>query len=83
MRRGAAYAAASGRRLADGDRADLADTVESFAAFLSTQRIRLSRAALETLSVIAYNQPITMSEIEEIAPCAATAVVETLLKTAS
>ena len=45
---------------------DLADTVESFAAFLSTQRIRLSRAALETLSVIAYNQPITMSEIEEI-----------------
>ena len=59
---------------------DLADTVESFAAFLSTQRIRLSRAALETLSVIAYNQPITMSEIEEIRSVRCDRVVETLLK---
>ena len=64
---------------------DLADTVESFAAFLSTQRIRLSRAALETLSVIAYNQPITMSEIEEIRSVrcdrvVCDRVVETLLK---
>lgn len=59
---------------------DLADTVESFSAALSMQRIRLSRAALETLSVIAYNQPITMAEIEEIRSVRCDRVVETLLK---
>ena len=59
---------------------DLAGVVESFSAFLSTQKIRLSRAALETLSVIAYNQPITMSEIEEIRSVRCDRVVETLLK---
>lgn len=59
---------------------DLADTVESFSAYLSMQRIRLSRAALETLSVIAYNQPITMAEIEEIRSVRSDRVVETLLK---
>ena len=59
---------------------DLADIVESFAATLSMQRIRLSRAALETLAVIAYNQPITMSEIEEIRAVRCDRVVETLLK---
>ena len=59
---------------------DLADTVESFSAYLSMQRIRLSRAALETLSVIAYNQPITMAEIEEIRSVRCDRVVETPLK---
>lgn len=59
---------------------EFSDIVESFASFLSTQRIRLSRAALETLSVIAYNQPITMSEIEEIRSVRCDRVVETLLK---
>lgn len=59
---------------------DLADAVESFSAYLSMQRIRLSRAALETLSVIAYNQPITMAEIEEIRSVRCDRVVETLLK---
>ena len=59
---------------------DLADTVESFSAYLSMQRIRVSRAALETLSVIAYNQPITMAEIEEIRSVRCDRVVETLLK---
>lgn len=59
---------------------DLADTVESFSSYLSMQRIRLSRAALETLSVIAYNQPITMAEIEEIRSVRCDRVVETLLK---
>ncbi|MDO5115900.1 MAG: SMC-Scp complex subunit ScpB [Synergistaceae bacterium] len=57
-----------------------ADIVESFSAFLSMQRIRLSRAALETLSVIAYNQPVTMAEIEEIRSVRCDRVVETLLK---
>lgn len=59
---------------------DLADVVESFSAYLSMQKIRLSRAALETLSVIAYNQPITMAEIEEIRSVRCDRVVETLLK---
>lgn len=59
---------------------DLADVVDSFSSYLSMQRIRLSRAALETLSVIAYNQPITMAEIEEIRSVRCDRVVETLLK---
>lgn len=59
---------------------DLADTIESFANFVSLQRVRLSRAALETLSVIAYNQPVTRSEIEEIRSVRCDRVVETLLK---
>ncbi|MDO4987471.1 MAG: SMC-Scp complex subunit ScpB [Synergistes sp.] len=59
---------------------DLTDTVDSFASFLSMQRIRLSRAALETLAVIAYNQPVTMAEIEEIRSVRCDRVVETLLK---
>ena len=59
---------------------DLADVVDSFSSYLSMQRIRLSRAALETLSVIAYNQSVTMAEIEEIRSVRCDRVVETLLK---
>ncbi len=59
---------------------DLADTLESFANSVSLQRVRLSRAALETLSVIAYNQPVTRSEIEDIRSVRCDRVVDTLLK---
>lgn len=59
---------------------DLSDVVESFASVVSTQRVRLSRAALETLSVIAYNQPVTRSEIEDIRSVRCDRVVDTLLK---
>lgn len=59
---------------------DLADTIESFANSVSLQRVRLSRAALETLSVIAYNQPVTRSEIEDIRLVRCDRVVDTLLK---
>lgn len=59
---------------------DLADTVESFANTVALQRVRLSRAALETLSVIAYNQPVTRSEIEDIRSVRCDRVVGTLLK---
>lgn len=59
---------------------DLADTIESFANSVSLQRVRLSRAALETLSVIAYNQPVTRSEIEDIRSVRCDRVVDTLLK---
>jgi segregation and condensation protein B len=40
---------------------------------------RLSSSAMETLSIIAYKQPITRSEIEEIRGVEVTAVLETLI----
>ena len=42
--------------------------------------MRLSRAALETLSVIAYNQPVTRSEMEDLRSVRCDRVVDTLLK---
>lgn len=42
--------------------------------------IRLSRAALETLAVIAYRQPVTLPEIEEIRGVNAAGVMHTLLE---
>jgi len=41
---------------------------------------RLSDAALETLGIIAYKQPITRSEIEEIRGVRADAAIKTLLE---
>lgn len=58
----------------------LSDVIEDFANSVSLQRVRLSRAALETLSVIAYNQPVTRSEIEDIRSVRCDRVVDTLLK---
>lgn len=40
---------------------------------------RLSRAALETLSIIAYSQPITKSEIEKIRGVSADTMIRNLL----
>ena len=59
---------------------DLAETIEAFSNSVSLQKVRLSKAALETLSVIAYNQPVTRSEIEDIRSVRCDRVVETLLK---
>jgi len=42
--------------------------------------LKLSNSALETLSVIAYKQPITRSEIEEIRGVEVSGVLETLLE---
>lgn len=42
--------------------------------------VRLSPSALETLSIIAYKQPITRSEIEQIRGVEASGVMETLLE---
>jgi len=42
--------------------------------------VRLSRAALETLAIIAYRQPVTRPEIEAIRGVAVDGVVETLLQ---
>jgi segregation and condensation protein B len=41
---------------------------------------RLSRAAMETLSIIAYSQPITRSEIEEIRGVQADTMIRLLLE---
>src|SRR5439155_17274263 len=41
---------------------------------------RLSSSALETLSIVAYKQPITRSEIEEIRGVEVTAVLDTLVE---
>ena len=38
----------------------------SMAARESTETRRLSRAAIEVLAIIAYHQPVTRAEIEEI-----------------
>ena len=41
---------------------------------------RLSTSAMETLSIVAYKQPITRSEIEEIRGVEVTAVLDTLVE---
>ncbi|HSS44912.1 MAG TPA: SMC-Scp complex subunit ScpB [Thermoanaerobaculia bacterium] len=45
-----------------------------------TERSRLSLAALETLAIIAYRQPITLPEIQEIRDVNSAAVVRTLFE---
>lgn len=44
------------------------------------RRMRLSRAALETLAIIAYKQPVTKSEVEAIRGVDASGVLATLLE---
>lgn len=59
---------------------ELADIVSHFRNTAQEQRVRLSKAALETLSVVAYNQPVTRSEVEEIRTVRSDRVIETLMK---
>ena len=42
------------------------ETIKDDLIIFKTQKRKLSRAAIETLSIIAYQQPITRSEIENI-----------------
>ena len=58
---------------------DVSELVSLFRESETTQKIRLSKAAVETLAVIAYNQPVTRSEIEEIRGVRCERVIETLL----
>jgi segregation and condensation protein B len=53
---------------------------EVVARLLQPKRFRLSRAALETLAIVAYKQPVTRPEIEEIRGVNVDGVVETLLQ---
>lgn len=56
------------------------EVVSMFRDVALTQRIRLSKAALESLAVVAYAQPVTRSEIEEIRRVRCERVLETLLR---
>lgn len=48
--------------------------------FKERTTLRLSTSALETLSIVAYKQPITRGEVEEIRGVEVTAVLETLME---
>lgn len=66
---------AGGWRLATAE--DLAGIIEAWV--VSDQRARLSQAALETLSVIAYLQPVTRGRVAGIRGVNVDGVVKTLL----
>lgn len=53
---------------------------EVVARYLQPQPSKLSRAALETLAIIAYRQPITLPEIEAIRGVQSDGVLRTLLQ---
>lgn len=59
---------------------DLEATVAAYQGALVSQRVRLSKAALETLAVVAYNQPVTRGEMEEIRTVRCDRVIDTLMK---
>lgn len=70
------------REVADGYRfSTKPEHHESLKIFLKSQipPTRLSLAALETLAVIAYKQPVTVPEIQEIRGVHASGVIKTLL----
>ena len=48
--------------------------------FSSRRRLRLSRAALETVAIVAYRQPVTKADIEHIRGVASDGVIRTLLE---
>ena len=58
---------------------DMSGTLESFRKADESEHIRLTRASLETLAVIAYSQPVTRGEIESIRGVRCDRVIDTLL----
>jgi segregation and condensation protein B len=48
-------------------------------AYLLPPKTNLSPAALETLAIVAYNEPVTKTQIEEIRGVSADSVIATLL----
>ncbi|EFQ23633.1 SMC-Scp complex subunit ScpB [Aminomonas paucivorans] len=59
---------------------DLGDLVANFRDTAQSQRVRLSRAAVETLAAVAYHQPVTRAEVEELRGVRCDRVLETLLR---
>jgi len=56
------------------------EAVRAFRADHLDEKIRLSKASLETLAVVAYRQPVTRGEVEEIRGVRCDRVMETLLR---
>ena len=59
-------------------RKDYADWIKKY--FRMDRQARLSQPALDTLSIIAYKQPITRAEVEEIRGVDSSRVIKTLLE---
>ena len=58
---------------------DMSETLEKFRVANESGHVRLTRASLETLAVIAYSQPVTRSEVEAIRGVRCDRVIDTLL----
>ncbi len=56
------------------------ETATAVAAYLGADRLRLSQAALETLSVIAYRQPATRADVEAVRGVNCDQTIDTLLQ---
>lgn len=70
------------RIVANGDRVELATAPEAgalIARYVGADAVRLSPAALETLAIVAYRQPITKAAIERIRGVDSDYTVRTLL----
>jgi len=70
------------RKIAGGYQVYIIETYARFVEELLARRrsIRLTRAALETLSIITYRQPVTKTDIEMIRGVASDSVIHTLLQ---
>lgn len=69
-------------RIANGYLYATLETFAKYVGFLSSERAkrRLSQAALETLSIVAYKQPITKPELESIRGVNSDYILTTLLE---
>jgi segregation and condensation protein B len=56
-----------------------AEVLSTFRDVTQRGRVKLSKAAVETLSVVAYNQPVTRGDAEELRGVRCERVIETLL----
>ena len=56
-----------------------AEVLSLFSDTAQRGRVKLSKAAVETLSVIAYNQPVTRGDVEDLRGVRSERVIETLL----
>jgi segregation and condensation protein B len=57
----------------------LHEIISKFRDTSEREHVRLSKAAIESLAVIAYNEPVTRSEIEDIRGVRCERVIDTLL----
>jgi segregation and condensation protein B len=70
------------RLVANGDRVELVTAPEAgalIARYVGVDAVRLSPAALETLAIVAYRQPVTKSAIERIRGVDSDYTIRTLL----